>query len=147
MIYREAFVTDIPQMQIVRNSVIENTLSNPALIKDEDYIRFICNHGKGWVCEWEGKLVGFAIVDLMNNNVWALFVLPEMEGRGIARQLQSSMLEWYFSKTKQTLWLGTAPQTRAEVFYKNSGWKAVGLHGADEIKFEMTYQHWKEHFQ
>ena len=38
MIFREAQKADIPQIQVVRNSVIENTLSdlfNPGLIKWE----------------------------------------------------------------------------------------------------------------
>ena len=36
MIFRETQITDIPQIQIVRNSVKENTLSDPALVPDKD---------------------------------------------------------------------------------------------------------------
>jgi len=36
MIFREASAGDIPQMQIVRNSVKQNTLSDPELVTDED---------------------------------------------------------------------------------------------------------------
>lgn len=144
MIFREALISDIPPMQVVRNSVKENTLSDPALVKDEDYVTFMLEQGKGWVCEWDGTIVGFAIVDLAGHNIWALFVLPNMEGKGIGGQLQRLMLDWYFSQTQQTIWLGTSPKTKAELFYRNSGWKAVGMHGSKEIKFEMSWQDWAE---
>jgi hypothetical protein len=52
------------------------------------------------------------------------------------------MLDWYFSKTEKTVWLSTAPGTRAEGFYRTAGWKETGLHGKNEIRFEMTYQDW-----
>ena len=52
------------------------------------------------------------------------------------------MLDWYFTKTKEKVWLGTAFHTRAEQFYRKAGWTAVGTHGAKEIKFEMTYNDW-----
>ncbi len=53
------------------------------------------------------------------------------------------MLDWYFSRTQKTVWLGTAPNSRAEKFYRIAGWKEVGTHGKGEIKFEMEYEDWK----
>jgi len=70
---REAKIADIKQIQIIRNSVKENTLSNPDLVTDKDGEEFITVRGKGWVCEFEEQIVGFAIVDLKENNIWALF--------------------------------------------------------------------------
>ncbi|MCB0400204.1 MAG: GNAT family N-acetyltransferase, partial [Winogradskyella sp.] len=61
------------------------------------------------------------------------------------RQLQKMMLDWYFSQTSDKIWLGTDPNTRAEYFYRKSGWKAVGTHGNGEIKFEMTHENWKKY--
>jgi hypothetical protein len=52
------------------------------------------------------------------------------------------MLNWYFLKTKETVWLSTAPNTRAEKFYRNAGWREVGVYGKGEIKFEMSYEDW-----
>jgi GNAT superfamily N-acetyltransferase len=122
--------------------VKENTLSNPDLVTDRDCEDFITNRGKGWVCEMNNQVIGFAIVDLRENNIWALFLQPQFESKGIGRHLQKLMLDWYFSKTKNTVWLGTAPNTRAESFYRRSGWKETGTHGKGEIKFEMTYDAW-----
>jgi len=144
MIYREAKIDDIKQIQIVRNSVKENTLSDPNLVTDEDCIEFITVRGKGWVCEIDKRIVGFAIADLKENNIWALFLDPEFEKKGIGQKLHKIMLDWYFTQTKNKVWLGTAFNTRAENFYRRAGWTEVGLNGTKETKFEMTYEIWKQ---
>ncbi|MES2848551.1 MAG: GNAT family N-acetyltransferase, partial [Bacteroidota bacterium] len=74
MIFREANTSDIKQMQFVRHAVKENILSDPALVTDEDVAEFINKRGKGWVCVLHSEVAGFAIVDLIDNNIWALFV-------------------------------------------------------------------------
>jgi GNAT superfamily N-acetyltransferase len=143
MIFREATIADVKQIQVVRNSVTENTLSDPNLVTDEDCVTFITSRGKGWVCEIDNKIVGFAIADLVDDNIWALFIHPDFEGRRIGRKLHDIMLDWYFSTGKNHVWLGTAPNTRAEGFYRKSGWNAAGMHGKNEIKFEMTGKDWQ----
>lgn len=140
---REAKMEDIPQIQVVRNSVKENTLSDSGLVTDKDCEEFMFERGKGWVAEIRGRIIGFSIVDLKDNNVWALFLHPDFEKQGIGRKLHDVMLDWYFEQTSKTIWLGTSPHTRAESFYRKSGWKEIGIHGKGEIKFEMTYHHWK----
>ena len=142
MIIREAKINDISQIQIVRNSVNENTLSNPDLVADEDCKEFLFERGKGWVCEIDNQIVGFAIVDLKEKNIWALFIRPNFEKKGIGQLLHTIMLDWYFTQTRDNVWLGTAFKTRAEKFYRKAGWIEVGKHGSKEIKFEMTYQDW-----
>jgi GNAT superfamily N-acetyltransferase len=143
MLIREAKIDDINQIQIVRNSVKENTLSNPNLVTDKDCEEFITLRGKGWVCEIENTIVGFSIVDLKNKNIWALFSHPDFEKQGIGKKLHDIMLDWYFTQTKEPIWLGTSPKTRAELFYKRAGWKEIGIHGKGEIKFEMTFEDWE----
>ena len=142
MIFREATIEDIPQIQIVRNSVTENTLSDPALVPDKDCEEFMFVRGKGWVCEIDKQITGFAIADLKENNIWALFLLPAFEKQGIGRRLHDMMVDWYITQTKDNVWLGTAPSTRAESFYRKAGWKEIGTHGKGEIKFEMSFDEW-----
>ena len=140
---RVAELKDIAQIQVVRNLVKENRLSDPDLVPDRDVEDHMFHRGKGWVCEINNEVVGFAIADLVDNNIWALFVHPGFEGIGIGKKLHDEMLEWYFTKTSKTVWLGTAPDTRAENFYRRAGWKEVGVHGKGEIKFEMTKDDWQ----
>jgi len=142
MIYRQAEIADIPQIQIVRHTVKENVLSTPGLVTDADCKEYITQRGKGWVCEIDGTIIGFSIVDLNENNIWALFLRPEFEGQGIGKELHRLMLDWYFSKTEETVWLGTAPNTRAEKFYEKQGWKKLGEVNKGEVKFEMSYEDW-----
>ena len=142
MVFREAEIIDIAQIQFVRNAVKENRLSDPALVPDADVEEYMTKRGRGWVCETENKIVGFAIVDLIENNVWALFILPDFEGKGIGKKLHQMMMDWYFVQTQEKIWLGTEPKSRAEKFYRMQGWTEVGLHGKGEIKFEMTYATW-----
>ena len=144
MIFREATIADIPQMQIVRHLVKENVLSNPVLVTDEDCKNYITIKGKGWVCEVNNFIIGFSIADLVDKNIWALFVHPEFERKGIGKKLHDTMLTWYFNQTRETVWLSTAPNTRAEKFYRKAGWKDVGKHGKKEIKFEMNYDDWNK---
>ncbi len=144
MIFREATIQDIHQMQVVRNAVKENTLSNPALVTDADVEEYITKRGKGWVCTIGGSVVGFAIADLVDHNIWALFVNPDVEARGIGKQLHELMMNWYFEQTNETVWLSTSPGTRAETFYRKQGWIEKGVHGKGEIKFEMSEPRFKE---
>ena len=144
MIFREAQVQDIKQLQAVRHLVKENVLSNPALVTDKDCEEFITIRGKGWVCEMDNRIVGFAIADLKEHNIWALFIQPEYEGKGIGKELHNRMMNWYFDQTTTTVWLGTAPGTRAETFYTKMGWRATGIVNKGEVKFEMRYSDWKQ---
>ena len=144
MIYREAEIPDIAQIQFVRHAVKENRLSDPALVPDTDVEEYMTNRGKGWVCEIDKRIVGFAIVDLVENNVWALFIDPGFEAKGIGKKLHQMMMDWYFVHTKEKIWLGTDPTTRAATFYRMQGWTEVGVHGKGEIKFEMSFETWSD---
>jgi GNAT superfamily N-acetyltransferase len=135
MIFREAHTDDIKQIQVVRNAVKENVLS-------KDCVDYLTLRGKGWVCEKDGTIVGFAIADLIDHNIWALFVHPDHDQQGIGKQLHDMMLQWYFNQQKENVWLSTSPNTRAEKFYRMQGWKETGLYGKAEIKFEMSKAEW-----
>ncbi len=142
MTIRQAVAIDIPQIQIVRNLVKENMLTDPSKVTNEDCRDYIENRGRGWVCEIEGKITGFSIISLTDNNVWALFVHPHFERGGQGRKLHDTMMDWYFDKTNETAWLTTSPGTRAEQFYRKAGWMEKGTQGA-ELRFVMPVEVWK----
>jgi GNAT superfamily N-acetyltransferase len=143
MIIREAVTADIPQIQIVRKLVKENPLPDPSLVTDADCKDYLTNRGKGWVCEIENKIVGFSIISVKDNNVWALFIQPGYERQGIGRLLHDKMMNWYFTQTNEIVWLGTAPGTRAEKFYEAAGWTRTGIRPNGEVRFEMNQSQWK----
>jgi GNAT superfamily N-acetyltransferase len=93
--------------------------------------------GAGWVCEIDGVIVGFAIVDLSDGNIWALFVDPAHDKKGIGRKLHELMLNYSFEQGTDKLWLSTEPGSRAETFYRKAGWQQTGITQSGEIRFEM----------
>ncbi|GAB3827464.1 GNAT family N-acetyltransferase [Pontibacter rugosus] len=140
MLFRKATAADIEGMSRVRLAVHENKLSEPSRVTHESYRQMINEKGAGWVCEVVGQVVGFAIVDITTANVWALFVDPAHEAKGIGRKLHNNMLAWSFAQGLPKLWLGTGPGTRAEKFYRSAGWQEVGKQANGEIKFELAQQ-------
>ena len=82
------------------------------------YRPLLGGEGRGWVAELDGGIAGFAVADLARGNVWALFVDPDFEGRGVGRRLHDAMMEWCFASGAERVWLSTDPGTRAEAFYR-----------------------------
>ena len=139
---RVATEADIPRMHQIRLSVRENRLSDPAAIRPDDYRPMLNERGRGWVAELDGRLVGFAVADRLRANIWALFVDPEREGRGVGRALHDAMLDWLFSTGVEEIWLGTEPGTRAERFYLASGWHYVETK-RDETIYTISSRNWR----
>lgn len=129
-------------MHRVRMSVLENRLRNAASVQLSDYEAILDRGGRGWVAELEGRIIGFAVADLERSNVWALFVDPMTEGRGIGRQLHDTMMDWMFSSGIHYVWLSTEPGTRAERFYRAAHWWYAGEEPSGEVRFEMTREQW-----
>ena len=139
---READKSDIRQIQCVRNSVTENILSDPGKITDDMCEDYILRRGKGWVYEVDEKIIGFAIVDLQESNIWALFVDPSFESKGCGSALQKQMLYWYFEQNKKFVWLSTSPNTRAAKYYHMQGWGKTETLQNGELKYEKSASTW-----
>ncbi|WP_400191450.1 citrulline utilization hydrolase CtlX [Hymenobacter sp. B81] len=135
---RRATAADIAGMHVVRVSVRENRLSRPDRVTEADYQDMLGRRGAGWVAEAAGRIVGFAIVDAAARSVWALFLHPDWEGRGIGRRLHDAMLSWCAAQGLPDLHLTTEPGTRAEHFYQVAGWQPQGLDASGEQRFERV---------
>jgi GNAT superfamily N-acetyltransferase len=134
-VLRQATRQDIPGMHRVRRAVRENILTSDA-VREEHYIPAIESTGRGWIIEEDGAVVGFAVGNAETGNIWALFVHPDHEGRGLGRQLHAVMVDWLFDQGLTRLHLGTWPSTRAQHFYEAAGWKFTGIDAHGEATYE-----------
>ena len=134
---RQALAADIPGIQRVRHSVRENRLVSTT-ISDDQVRDAIENTGRGWVIDYAGEVVAFAIGNATNGNIWALFVHPDHERRGYGRRLHDTMVEWLWSRGLERLWLTTEPATRAQRFYEAAGWQSMGSTDSGELRYERA---------
>jgi len=136
-VLRQAVVADIPGMHRVRMAVKENRLAS-TVVTEADDAPAIEKTGRGWVVEIEGQVLAFAVGNKTNGNIWALFVDPAHERKGYGRRLHDEMTNWLRGQGLATLWLTTAPGTRAERFYETAGWRRAGVTAKGEVRFERT---------
>lgn len=141
---RKATLTDIPTIMEIRLAVKENRLVDPNQVTEADCAHYLTQRGQGWVYEQNGQVVGFAILDEQEQKVWALFVHPEHEAKGIGKQLHKVMVDAYFDRSQTPLTLGTEPNTRAERFYLRQGWKHKEWQLNGERELEMIVDKWQD---
>lgn len=141
MTIRIAAETDIPEMHRIRISVRENRLLDPARVQPDHYRPMLTTRGRGWVAELEGRVGGFAIADREDASIWALFVDPSLEGRGLGRALHDTGVSWLFESGAPRIWLSTDPGTRAERLYRAAGWRPVGIRQG-EAEFQLSREEW-----
>ena len=133
---RKATLADVPAIKVVRSSVLENALTVSSKTVDSQYDWFVTHQG---VSVWEerGDVIGFSAADPRNGNIWALFVAPGFEGRGIGSALLAEACACLRAAGLKRAWLTTDPETRAEQFYLVAGWKRSGQRGG-ELLFERS---------
>lgn len=88
---RLALSSDIEGIFDVRTSVKENYLSREEMelmgITESSVIDMIEKSRCAWVAVDDGKVIGFSMIILDEGSLFAAFVLPEYEGRGVGRSL------------------------------------------------------------
>lgn len=136
---REAVDADIPAMHAIRMDVRENTLSDTSWLTPEVYRAHLGDAGasNSWVCEQGGRILGFSVARQAQADIWALFVDPAHEGRGIGRCLIAAATEWLFAQGVDTVSLSTTPDTRADAFYRANGWERGELTDRGEVMFRL----------
>ncbi|MBL8675320.1 MAG: GNAT family N-acetyltransferase [Rhodospirillales bacterium] len=134
---RDATTADIPRMIEIRAAVRENRLSDPARVTPADYRRRL-DDGAIWVCEVDGRIDGFSACDSRDGSIWALFVDPGREGRGVGRALLARACAKLQAAGHATIKLSTDAGTRAERFYRANGWNDRGRDIRGEILFEKA---------
>ncbi len=131
---RRARDEDHARVTEIRNSVKENMLRDPSRVTVEDYIWFRDNPGV-WVWEEDGQILGFSAADTRGGSIWALFIAPGHERRGIGRALFEKACDVLRQDGHRTAWLTTDPGSWAEGFYRAAGWKVLGASPRGELIF------------
>ena len=133
---RRGTIADIPRIREIRDSVRENRLSDPARVTEADIACFL-EYGPIWV--WEegnGAVAGFSAGDPRDGWVWALFVAPGHEGKGIGRALLKATCDRLREAGHASATLSTGPGTRAERHYRADGWSVTGETARGELVFQ-----------
>lgn len=139
MYVRTARLSDIEGMFDVRTSVIENHLSREEMrqmgitegVVGDMIEKSLC----AWVATENNKIIGFSMILPDEGCLFAAFVLPEYEGKGIGRRLVT-LAEQELFQHHEIAWLETDKNSRAAKFYMQLGWgNETDLNGTD-IKLE-----------
>ncbi len=137
MIFREATIGDIPALSEIRLSVRQNVLSDPRKVTPEMYADYLGVSGKGWLCEIDGQVVGFSVASLGDASIWALFVKPGYEGRGIGTRLLKLATGWLFDMGASSICLSTEAGTRADRVYEGQGWRRGEIKPGGEVGYRL----------
>jgi len=130
-IYRRATSADVPTMARIRLAVTENRLRDPSRVTLAMYEDFLEQDGRGWVALIDGATVAFSYANRTDGSIWALFVDPPHEGKGLARPLLALATDWLFSIGFEEVRLDTGAGTRADRFYARQGWRRAAAEGSD----------------
>lgn len=136
-VFRQATRADIPAMSAIRLAVTENVLSNPSRVTHAMYVDYLDAAGRGWVAEIGGTVVAFSYADKVDGSIWALFVQPGHEGKGLAQRLLALATDWLFELGHDTVSLSTGAGTRADGFYARQGWQR-GLDDGKDVEYTLT---------
>ncbi len=129
MKFREIEKFDVPQLFNVRVATRENTLSRQELedlgINEISVTNMLATNHKGWLCEVDNKVIGFAMGNRDNGELSVIAVLPGFEGKGVGAGLLNRAENWLWSNGWNEIWLTTDVNAtlRAYGFYKQQGWE------------------------
>ncbi len=142
LVLRPATPADVPTLFAIRTAVRENHMSLDELavagMTPETVAGLVQSPKAGtWLALWDGHPAGFAMARQDPGDVFALFVLPDMEGRGVGGAFLAQAEAWLASRGLASTWLltGGAPGLRAATFYAARGWIAAGREADGQIRF------------
>jgi GNAT superfamily N-acetyltransferase len=131
---RKATPADHARISEVRLAVRENRLGQPAKVAEA--ARWLYQHSTFWVWEEDGAVQGFSACDPRDGTIFALFVHPDYEARGIGRALLPLACADLKAAGFASAALTTQAASRAERFYRADGWIETGRLSDGQVVFE-----------
>jgi GNAT superfamily N-acetyltransferase len=129
---RLATAADVETLFALRTSVRENHQSREELaaigVTPETITAALTGPARAWLVEdGAGDALGFAMADSAEGTLFALFVRPDAERRGVGRALLAAAEAWLFARGWEEIWLltGSDPSLRAHRVYLAAGWQVV----------------------
>ena len=142
ILYRVATDADLSAITRVRTSVTENHLTVTEMaqrgITEAAVAASFRGRSRGWVAQHHAHIVAFSIADRESRSIFALFVRPGSDGRGIGSQLLNLAVEWLWDSGTQRIWLTTRQGTKAANFYQRRGWVATAADASGSIRYELA---------
>lgn len=142
---RPARPEDVEAIFAVRCAVKENHMSREELAELDITSASVTEMITGGdfivpVAVVEGQIVGFAMAQVSEGYLFALFIHPDYEDKGLGRTLME-VVEFEFAKHGvREAWLatGSEPGIRAPGFYRHLGWVECGVMDDGQLKFRKA---------
>jgi GNAT superfamily N-acetyltransferase len=130
MHFRKMNSTDVSTAYEITLSTREQSFTREAMtavgITEESTVEMmdVTRSHEGWICEVEGKPVGFAMGNKDTGELWIIAVLPEFERQGIGSQLHNLTEDWLRSQGRKEAWLAVLQDVQVDGyrFFKNRNW-------------------------
>ena len=90
---------------------------------------------RGWLCEVDGRVIGFAMGDRKTGEMWVIAVLREYEGQGAGKTLLALVEKWLRGEGWKEIWLTTDTDEgfHAVGFYRHQGWEDWKIEGGNRF--------------
>jgi len=141
---RVATEADVESLFDIRTSVLENHQSRAGLarvgVTPDSVAQMLHSSSRAWIASERKQDVAFSMADASDATVFAMFVRPAFEGRGLGRILMKRAEEWLFEQGCVEIWLLTDANrdVRANGFYRHLGWDDAGIQQDGQVKFTKT---------
>ncbi|MDX9667935.1 GNAT family N-acetyltransferase [Pseudomonas sp. P5_152] len=138
---RMATVEDVESLFEIRTSVAQNHLSREqmdALGITAQVLNSAIKEGPCvWIAEVDERPVAFSMIDRDEGEVFAMFVRPAYENRGLGRLLMAAAEAELF-RAHERIFLVTdgRQEIRANGFYQRLGWTVVDRVDARDVRYE-----------
>lgn len=140
---RIATAADVEALFDIRTSVTQNHLSREQMaqmgIDAETLASLLSAAPCAWLAEVDGRPVAFSMIDLDDACLFAVFVRPAFEGRGLGTAVLRPAEQALFARHAR-IWLVTdgRQDVRANGFYQRHGWAVSEALDDGDLRYEKA---------